>query len=224
MNRTIVDKVAHTLSGATAPTPSPSPAPIVLAETGRRTHSRSDAPSRETLLRQHEEYLTAVGIDKDAKTHRRRVFREVLDALDAADGISWQERWLASNTEPQSKGRQRETRARLGMRFLLAYRLIQPGYDWLLDGRMLGLAEELRHSTDAEDLTRVYERAAATHIPPRTARHALDLVARMLIHTGRRMDELTTQDLLAMMTKLVTDKDDASTVAKDWLSQAGLGG
>lgn len=61
---------------------------------------------------------------------------------------------------------------------------------------MLGLAEELRHSTDAEDLTRVHERAAAMHIPPRTARDALDLVARLLIHTGRRMDEITTQDLL----------------------------
>ncbi|MCO5973316.1 ABC transporter substrate-binding protein [Actinoallomurus soli] len=36
--------------------------------------------------------------------------------------------------------------------------------------------------------------------------------------------KLTTQDLLAMMTKVVSDKDDASTVAKDWLKQAGLGG
>jgi osmoprotectant transport system substrate-binding protein len=36
--------------------------------------------------------------------------------------------------------------------------------------------------------------------------------------------KLTTADLLAMMTKVVSDKDDASTVAKDWLKQAGLGG
>jgi osmoprotectant transport system substrate-binding protein len=36
--------------------------------------------------------------------------------------------------------------------------------------------------------------------------------------------KLTTQDLLDMMTKLVTDKSDADTVAKDWLSKAGLGG
>ena len=36
--------------------------------------------------------------------------------------------------------------------------------------------------------------------------------------------KLTTQDLLAMMTKLVIDKEDASTVAKDWLSKAGMGG
>jgi osmoprotectant transport system substrate-binding protein len=35
--------------------------------------------------------------------------------------------------------------------------------------------------------------------------------------------KLTTQDLLNMMTKLVIQKDDANTVAKDWLSQAGLG-
>jgi osmoprotectant transport system substrate-binding protein len=36
--------------------------------------------------------------------------------------------------------------------------------------------------------------------------------------------KLTTEDLLALMTKVVTDKDDANTVAKDWLKQAGLGG
>ncbi|MFL6052532.1 MAG: ABC transporter substrate-binding protein [Actinoallomurus sp.] len=35
--------------------------------------------------------------------------------------------------------------------------------------------------------------------------------------------KLTTADLLAMMTKVVGDKQDASTVAKDWLKQAGLG-
>ncbi len=35
--------------------------------------------------------------------------------------------------------------------------------------------------------------------------------------------KLTTNDLLAMMTKLVINKDDPDTVAKAWLSQAGLG-
>ncbi|MDN3356924.1 ABC transporter substrate-binding protein [Actinomadura sp. DC4] len=35
--------------------------------------------------------------------------------------------------------------------------------------------------------------------------------------------KLTTTDLLSMMTKLITDKDDASEVAKGWLGQAGLG-
>ena len=34
--------------------------------------------------------------------------------------------------------------------------------------------------------------------------------------------KLTTQDLLGMMTKLVVNKDDPETVAKDWLKQAGL--
>ncbi len=36
--------------------------------------------------------------------------------------------------------------------------------------------------------------------------------------------KLTTQDLLDMMTKLVAEKSDADTVAKDWLGKAGLGG
>jgi osmoprotectant transport system substrate-binding protein len=34
--------------------------------------------------------------------------------------------------------------------------------------------------------------------------------------------KLTTQDLLDMMTKVVSDKEDPETVAKDWLSKAGL--
>jgi osmoprotectant transport system substrate-binding protein len=34
--------------------------------------------------------------------------------------------------------------------------------------------------------------------------------------------KLTTEDLLDMMKKLVNDKEDASTVAKDWLTKAGL--
>ncbi|MEV6587128.1 ABC transporter substrate-binding protein [Streptomyces acidicola] len=34
--------------------------------------------------------------------------------------------------------------------------------------------------------------------------------------------ELTTQDLLNMMKKLVNDKEDAATVAKEWLTKAGL--
>jgi osmoprotectant transport system substrate-binding protein len=35
--------------------------------------------------------------------------------------------------------------------------------------------------------------------------------------------KLTTQDLLILMTKLVINKDDPSTVAKGWLDQSGLG-
>jgi osmoprotectant transport system substrate-binding protein len=34
--------------------------------------------------------------------------------------------------------------------------------------------------------------------------------------------KLTTQDLLAMMTRVVSDKEDWDTVAKDWLNKAGL--
>lgn len=35
--------------------------------------------------------------------------------------------------------------------------------------------------------------------------------------------KLTTQDLLDMMSRIVIDKDDQETVAKDWLTKAGLG-
>lgn len=36
--------------------------------------------------------------------------------------------------------------------------------------------------------------------------------------------KLTTEDLLEMMKKLVNDKEDASDVAKEWLTNAGLAG
>lgn len=189
MSQKITHTPAPATPGTTALPEGLSPAPTIAE------------PDRTVLIQRHEQYLSAVGVSNDAKTHRRRALREVLDVLEEASGDSWQARWLTTITEaepgrwPDGADRAQQTRARLGMRFLIAHRLVRPGYDWLLDGRMLGLAEELRHTTD-EDLTRVHERAAEANIPPRSARDALDLVARMLIHTGRRMDELTTQDLL----------------------------
>jgi hypothetical protein len=93
------------------------------------------------LLRQYEEYLTAVGVNNDAKTHRRRALREALDVLEAAGGDSWQARWLASLSAPDSgrwpacADRAQETRARLGMRFLVAHRFSSVASSRVVCGR-----------------------------------------------------------------------------------------
>jgi osmoprotectant transport system substrate-binding protein len=63
---------------------------------------------------------------------------------------------------------------------------------------------------------------SAQNVTPLIYKSGVDATAQAALNAVSA--KLTTQDLLAMMTKLVIDKDDADTVAKGWLSQAGLGG
>jgi osmoprotectant transport system substrate-binding protein len=62
---------------------------------------------------------------------------------------------------------------------------------------------------------------SAQNVTPLIYKSGVDAAAQTTLNAVSA--KLTTQDLLAMMTKLVVDKDDANTVAKGWLSQAGLG-
>lgn len=61
---------------------------------------------------------------------------------------------------------------------------------------------------------------SSQNVTPLIYKSAVDDKARAALNAVSA--ELTTQDLLAMMKKLVNDKEDAATVAKEWLTKAGL--
>ncbi|MFE9767486.1 ABC transporter substrate-binding protein [Streptomyces sp. NPDC005808] len=61
---------------------------------------------------------------------------------------------------------------------------------------------------------------SSQNITPLVYKSAVDDTAKAALNGVSA--KLTTEDLLEMMKKLVNDKEDASTVAKEWLSQAGL--
>jgi len=62
---------------------------------------------------------------------------------------------------------------------------------------------------------------SAQNVTPLVYKSKVDATAQAALNAVSA--KLTTQDLLAAMTKLVTDKEDPSTVAKGWLQQSGLG-
>lgn len=70
--------------------------------------------------------------------------------------------------------------------------------------------EDPQHVFSAQNITPLVYKSGVND----TAQAALNAVSA----------KLTTQDLLNMMSKVVLDKEDADTVAKGWLQQAGLAG
>jgi osmoprotectant transport system substrate-binding protein len=63
---------------------------------------------------------------------------------------------------------------------------------------------------------------AAQNVTPLVYKSAVNDQARAALNAVSA--KLTTQDLLDMMSRIVVDKDDQETVAKDWLTKAGLAG
>jgi osmoprotectant transport system substrate-binding protein len=61
---------------------------------------------------------------------------------------------------------------------------------------------------------------AAQNVTPLVYKSAVNDQARAALNAVSA--KLTTQDLLDMMSRIVVDKDDQETVAKDWLAKAGL--
>jgi osmoprotectant transport system substrate-binding protein len=72
----------------------------------------------------------------------------------------------------------------------------------------LVVLKDPKHLFSSQNVTPLIHKAAVNG----KARTALNAVSA----------KLTTEDLLTMMKKLVDDKEDPATVAKDWLTQAGL--
>lgn len=72
----------------------------------------------------------------------------------------------------------------------------------------LVVLEDPKHLFSSQNVTPLVYKSAIND----TAKSALNGVSA----------KLTTEDLLEMMKKLVNDKEDADTVAKDWLTKAGL--
>jgi hypothetical protein len=79
---------------------------------------------------------------------------------------------------------------------LLCHRVLRPGYPWLLDQPFAVLSQELRAVTDRADFDRLAGAAVAAGVQGRAVTSVVALLARVLVHTGKRLDQLVTADLL----------------------------
>jgi integrase len=80
--------------------------------------------------------------------------------------------------------------------FLMLHRVLQPGYDYLLERKLSSIWREIKDSPLGPDLDRFMTAAAALGFTERVRLATGSQVpARLLIQTGRRLDQLTVVDL-----------------------------
>ncbi|HTP30266.1 MAG TPA: tyrosine-type recombinase/integrase [Anaeromyxobacteraceae bacterium] len=101
-------------------------------------------------------------------------------------------RWA---TRPLARRLAEDPNASSFLLFLMLHGHLHPGYDYLVSRKLVGFWSHIAGSPLEEDLTTFRQGAEAIGFsPPNTLRVASQSVGRLLIQTGRRLDELTLAD------------------------------
>ncbi|HWO63306.1 MAG TPA: tyrosine-type recombinase/integrase, partial [Umezawaea sp.] len=103
--------------------------------------------------------------------------------------------------------------------FLMLHRVLQPGYDYLLERKLSSIWREIKDSPLGPDLDRFMATAAELGFTERV-RFATgsQVPARLLIQTGRRLDQLTIADLDAFTGACHDRRERTGTAHKHYLA------
>jgi integrase len=159
-------------------------------------------PCRAELARLLVEDNAGLGRGASALERRRHGLGLLLEWLERAEGPSWQARWvqLGEPVDWQAAAGATSTWQRLGMTAaltsLLCHRIIQPGYPWLFGQRLQTLEALLFANTDQGEDVRLVAAGRRAGMSATMLGQALSVLTYVLVHTGRRLDQLTTADLL----------------------------
>lgn len=98
--------------------------------------------------------------------------------------------------------------------FLMVQGWLQPGWDWLVAKKMSSFWREVDGSRLAADMTRFCDTAVAVGFTEIQARRAASQsIGRLLIQTGRRLDQLTVEDLDELASAC---RDREATTGQGW--------
>jgi hypothetical protein len=134
--------------------------------------------------------------------------RVILEVLATYPGAGWQQRWVASGADkgsqwleslegitiPQGKIYRRDLMEALPR--LLLCRIVFPSYDFLTFYRALTLYSTVRQVFRPDLFAVIESRLDAAAGSTVTASEALVAISKIVLHTGRDVNELTAQDLL----------------------------
>ena len=102
----------------------------------------------------------------------------------------------AGPTQPLARRLAEDPNASSFLLFLMLHSHVHPGYDYLVARKLVGFWSHVEGSTLEDDLITFRQGAEAIGFsPPNTLRVASQSVGRLLIQTGRSLDELTLADL-----------------------------
>ncbi len=141
---------------------------------------------------------------------RRRMAERILARLTEEPFDGWQERWMSSGADdgvawvdelfaPEDRGSKRSKHDNLmmGLKALLLCRIVFPSYGFLLGYRSRNLFSSARTMFSPELFTQIESRAVDRNINSNQLKTALILISKIVLHTGKDLDQLTAEDLLA---------------------------
>lgn len=143
-----------------------------------------------------------------AQRARDRAVRRVLTWLAQHPGSTWDERWISSGMDAAPNGGIDAIALQTGLHrrivsiavmSLVEARTVRPSYSWLLRAAHYRRAPSARFLDTAEPdvIARLRALPAYEHSPELARRNAETCLARVLIRTGKRLGQLTGDDLLA---------------------------
>ncbi|WP_244438737.1 tyrosine-type recombinase/integrase [Mycolicibacterium septicum] len=131
--------------------------------------------------------------------------RALLTRLNGYPGDTWEQRWLASGSDaapmtwmdhPDLPQYDRYSPTLLGMNALLQLRVLRPSYSWMLDSRTkVNTAQFIEHN-GGNALTKLRQLAEYQGSLLRHQRDAEAGLARVMIRTGKTIEQITGDDLL----------------------------
>jgi hypothetical protein len=179
--------------------------------------------------------------DPDKRALRRSATDKLLGWLESWPGATWQQRWIASGSEPlgaawvaapavalQASVTVTATVARrtmvVGMSTLLCLGVLRPGYAWLFACRLKATYGHVRELADPEFFAQALAHYQAAGHRQRHQLDALNHLSRVMLHTGRGPRQLTAADLLDYHANLraLSRQADAITLAWDLLRDLGV--
>ncbi len=135
---------------------------------------------------------------------------KILAWLQSADGDGWQERWQNSSADTdtgwidglatgdsRSHIHQREE-IRAGLVALLCCRVVLPSYDFLTAYKAFGVFAHARAAISPDLFTRVEQAGLERGMEGRQLAEALNVLAKIVLHTGKDLGELTAEDLFGI--------------------------
>lgn len=166
---------------------------------------RGATPGYEELFSMLEEHLRHLGPGFGSGDRWRMGLGMLLDWLERADGDTWQTRWQSTGADDPEFDWQKAAGAHkswkrhgimMALQMMMCHRIIRPSYARLCVQHFNKLTDELRTTTDREDFERFLATAETAGTSGYMVQHTLTMLARILIHTGKRMPEVTSPDLL----------------------------
>jgi integrase len=168
-----------------------------------KTGSEWSRDHLEDLVRQD---IAAMALTHASLNRRLLGLRMLLDHLDTLPGTTWQERWDAADVNaaedwmaPFRPGNNYQRSALNGaVHTIMGHAIIRPTYQWLLTiDHQASFKDQLRATTHRRDFEQLAAIASTSGVPRRMRELGIALLTRVVIHTGKQMNEITTVDLLA---------------------------